>query len=180
MSPESPAVLHSGPSMLMVLLITYVAVINEFGDMLACDVKRFIVRNRVWMRHVGLFGVILLVRVLPEERDATLWELMRDAVVLYALLIMSTKCSMWTFVPAMLCILAYVAMWIRETRTPKQQRDSRVKLAFQYAAYCFVVGGFAMYALKQTRDHGRRFRLSKFLFTQKPCRAVLRGVDEAE
>lgn len=160
---------------LVVILITYIATMNRFGDMLACDVQRALAKNAYWARHVGLFGVLFLVRSMADHKGDPLWMALREAAILYAVLLMSTKCKLWTFLPAAACLIGYVCAWLYERRSGKPEADEtklvpRLKAACKAGTYAFVVAGFALYAFKQYRDHGKRFTIAKFLFTTKPCR----------
>jgi hypothetical protein len=163
----------------LVVLITYIATVNRFGDMMACDVQRAIAKHTYWVRHVGLFGVLFLVRSMGEHKGEPLWIAVREAAILYAVLVMSTKCTMWTFLPAAACLIGYVSMWLWERRSGKEPSEAergtvaaKVKKAFKVGLYVFVVGGFALYAVKQYRDRGKRFTVAKFLFTTKACRSL--------
>ena len=156
-----------------VVFVCYVSVMHDFYGMMACDVQRFVKDNKWWLRHVALFGVMLFVRA---PRDQPLHAIVLQAVGLYALVLMSTKCRMRTFAPAIAGAAAYALLELYQERVPEARRPgswaARGKEAARLCTLAFIVGGFVMYLLAQRSDHGAKFRLAEFFFTTKSCRST--------
>jgi len=154
---------------LVIIFLMYLSVANDFGNMVSCDLKRALKAHNAWLRQVVLFGIILFTRVSPSQ-GLTLLSI-GQSLGLYVLVIMSTKSSVATFVPAMLCALVYLS--IASDRKPGSQRTEErlrvVRDVAKYGAVALIVLGFVMYAFKQRADFGAKFSLTEFLFSAKGC-----------
>ena len=154
----------------VIIFLMYLAVANDFSNMVSCDVKRALEAHNAWLRQVVLFAIILFTRVSPSK--GLTFASVRQPLYLYVLIIMSTKCGIVTFLPAMLCALVYLS--IASDRTPMSEKTERrlvvIRDAAKFGAIGFIVVGFALYMVKQRSDFGKRFSLTKFLFTTAPCK----------
>ena len=154
---------------LVIILIMYLSVANDFGNMVSCDLKRALKAHNSWLRQVVLFCIILFTRVSPSLGLTV--RSISESVGLYVLVIMSTKCGIATFLPAMLCALVYLS--IASDRTPASQKtEDRLRVirdAAKYGAFALIVVGFVVYAFKQRADFGADFSIVEFLFTTKAC-----------
>ena len=179
-----------GSSAIGLLGILYVAVAGNYvGDLLSCDMQRFLTRSVISKHLIILLGALFWVAEVTDANGEAFATVIGRAIAIYGLFVVSTKSEWWALVPVLMLLIADQILRVFQSKrevtsdidahTPRELAGQHgtdwvvcTRTGVQIACVAILLVGFAAYAARQARDHGGAFDLATFVLGTAKCRGV--------
>lgn len=173
--PEPVKKVTASNSVGLLGLLYLIVAANFVEDLFSCDLRRTLASSLVMKHAILLLGAVFWVAESYVTDGSSFAALLAKAAGVYVLFVMSTKSQMWSLAPMLVLIICdqLVRLYGKTSQNEsavKLDRLERVRIGLQAACVLLIMAGFLSYAVKQHREHGADFRMTRFMLGTLKCR----------